>query len=254
MCLPRSISRRWELDRILVNAFGYLNSLTKSKYGSKWKSLFSSLYNYNLGCLFEFRSLECQPSTNFCFIVILISLVFMSGWSISQPYCWAISLTLLTHVREPWLCKLRNAVNTCLIIVFPGISANLRYNVNTLMWICTLGGTATNSPSIISLLVLTFRIHLKYQRNTLSISWFSLDDTPHTSLRYNSIGYVNVSKIYIINLGGRTPIFPNFSKTRNIAFRPFYQTTLLWFLAHWQSSCSLSKIAVSNIMFSTKLC
>ena len=84
-CLPRSISRIWELDRILVNAFRYLNSLTKSKYGSKWKSLFSSLYNSNLGCLFEFRSLERQPSTNFSFIVILISLVWKSGGSISQP-------------------------------------------------------------------------------------------------------------------------------------------------------------------------
>ena len=126
VCLSRSISRRWELDRILVNAFRYLNYLTKSKYGSKWKSLFSSLYNFNLGRLFEFRNLERQPSTNFSFIVILISLVCKSGWSISQPYFWAISLTLLTHVRKPWLCRLRNAVKTRLIIVFPGISANLR--------------------------------------------------------------------------------------------------------------------------------
>ena len=151
MCLPRLISRRWELGRTLVYAFRYLNYLTTFKYGSKWKSLFSSLYNSNLGCLFDFRSLERQPSTNFSFIVILISLVCKSIWSISQPYCWPIFLTLLTHVRKPWLGRLRNAVNTCLIIVFPGISANLRYNVNTLMWDCTLGGTAPNSPSIISL-------------------------------------------------------------------------------------------------------
>ena len=70
VCLPHSISRRWELDRILVNAFRYLNYLTKSKYGSKWKSLFSLLYNSNLGCIFEFRSLEPQPATNFSLSVI----------------------------------------------------------------------------------------------------------------------------------------------------------------------------------------
>ena len=93
------------------------------------------------------------------------------------------------------------------------------------MWDCTLGGTAPNSPSIISLLVLilTFRIHFKYQRNTLSISWFALDDTPHTSLPYNSIGFVNVSKIYIVNLGGRNPIFLNFFNIRNMAFRALSQ-------------------------------
>ena len=87
--------------------FGKCISLTKSEYGSKFKSLFSSLYNSNMGCLFELRSLECQPSRNVSFIVILISLVCKSGWSM---YCWAISPTLLTHVRKPWLCRLRNAV------------------------------------------------------------------------------------------------------------------------------------------------
>ena len=125
-------------------------------------------------------------------------------------------------------------------------------------------------------------------------SWlvFALDDTSHTSLPCSSIGFVNVSKIYIINLGGRTPIFPIFFNMKNITFwalskrnyelsmksspyhmvtwrmifakylyeselwiatpldvinfRPFYQTPLLWFLAHLHSSCSLSKIAVSH--------
>ena len=103
------------------------------------------------------------------------------------------------------------------------------------MWDCTLGGTAPNSPSIISLLVLilTFRIHFKYQRNTFSISWFAFDDTPHTSLPYNSFGFVNVSKVYIINLGGRTPIFLNFFNMRNIAF---------WLLSERNFELSLKNI------------
>ena len=86
---------------------------------------------------------------------------------------------------------------------------------------CTLGGIAPTSPRVISLLVLdlTLRIHFKNQRNTLSMSLFALDDTPHTSLPYSNMGFISVSKIYSINLGGRAPIFLNFLKIPKMAFR-----------------------------------
>ena len=35
VCMPRSISRGWELDRIFVIAFRYLESFTKSRFVSK---------------------------------------------------------------------------------------------------------------------------------------------------------------------------------------------------------------------------
>ena len=86
------------------------------------------------------------------------------------------------------------------------------HNVNIFMCDCTLGGIAPTSPRVISLLVLdlTLRIHFKNQRNTLSMSLFALGDTPHTSLPYRNMGFISVSKIYSINLGGRAPIFLNF--------------------------------------------
>ena len=127
----------------------------------------------------------------FLVIVILMSLVWKSVWSMSQPHCCAISLNLLTHVRNPWLWTLRNVVNTRLIIVFPGISANLQENVNTLMWDCMPGGTAPTSPSIISLLVLIWPI--EYTKEILY--WYhDLRLMPHPIHHYH--GFVIVSKIY----------------------------------------------------------
>ena len=69
------------------------------------------------------------------------------------------------------------------------------------------------------MLVLTLRIHFKNQKNTLSISLFALGDTPHTSLPYSNIGFISVSKIYSISLGGSVPIFLIFLKIPKISFR-----------------------------------
>ena len=44
--LPRSISRGWELDRIFVIAFRYLESFSKSRYVLKWKPFLMFLYNF----------------------------------------------------------------------------------------------------------------------------------------------------------------------------------------------------------------
>ena len=140
--LPRSISRGWELDRIFVIAFRYLESFTKSRYVSKWKPFLMFLYNSNLGNLLKFCILDHQCSTKKLFSLFLTSLMTTVGSSMSKLYFSAISLTLLTQVRKPWLWRLYSVINTCLTIVFSGMPATRRYNVNTFMCDCTLGGIA----------------------------------------------------------------------------------------------------------------
>ena len=73
--LPLSISRGWELDRIFVIAFRYLESFTKSRYGSKWKPFLMFLYNSNLGNLLQFCILDHQCSTKKLFSLFLTSLM-----------------------------------------------------------------------------------------------------------------------------------------------------------------------------------
>ena len=161
------------------------------------------------------------------------------GSSMSKLYFSAISSTLLTPVRKPWLWRLYSAMNTCLTIVFSGMPATRRYNVNTFMCDCTLGGIAPTSSRVISLLVLdlTMRIHFKNQRNTLSISLFALGDTPHTSLPYRYMGFISVSKIYSISLGCRVPIFLDFLKIPKMAF---------WALSHKKSWIFFKNVSWTN--------
>ena len=109
--LPRSISRGWELDRIFIIAFRYLESFTKSRYVSKWKPFLMFLYNSNLGNLLKFCILDHQCSTKKLIGLFLNSLMTTVGSSMSKLYFSAISLTLLTQVRKPWLWRLYSAMN-----------------------------------------------------------------------------------------------------------------------------------------------
>ena len=125
--LPRSISRGWELDRIFVIAFRYLESFIKSRYVSKWKPFLMFLYNSNLGNLLKFCILDHQCSTKKLFCLFLTSLMTTVGSSMSKLYFSAISLTLLTQVRKPWLWRLYSVITT-LCVLLPLITLRQRQN------------------------------------------------------------------------------------------------------------------------------
>ena len=111
---------------LFVIAFRYLESFTKSKYVSKCNPFLMFLYNSNLGNLLRFCIPDHQCSTKKLFSLFLTSLMTTVRSSMSKLYFSALTLTLLTQVRKPWLWRLYSAMNTFLTIVFSGMPTTRR--------------------------------------------------------------------------------------------------------------------------------
>ena len=83
------------------------------------------------------------------------------------------------------------------------------------------------------------------------MSLFALGDTPHTSLPYSNMGFISVSKIYNINLGGRAPIFLNFLKIPKMAFRALSHKNLEFSLTMFPEQTVVGRMILPRYLYTS---